>query len=150
MKRESDNYDLAWMEDFLASEPTSEYNSFKDYTTLEAWKKARDVKLFFYRRVVPHLPSEERYNLSEQIRRAAISITANLAEGYCRFHYGEAIQFYRTARGSVYELKDHLISCLDLEFIDEKIYDEGLSLIEDAKRTINGYIKYTRQKKNSE
>jgi len=84
----------------------------------------------------------EKYNLNIQIRKACISATANIAEGYGRYHYQEGIQFYRIARASIYELKDHLISCSDLTFIPPEIFEKGLSLIEDAKLTLNGYIRY--------
>ncbi|MEP1152238.1 MAG: four helix bundle protein [Balneola sp.] len=140
------------MEDFeqhhWVEESGNEYNPNKDFQTLKAWQKARDTKLFFYKNIVPLLPKDEKFGLSSQIKRASISITANIAEGYGRFHYQEGIQFYRISRGSVYELKDHLISCHDLNFIDETLYKEGLELIEEAKRLISGFINYQiKQKK---
>lgn len=88
------------------------------------------------------LPGDEKYNLIEQIRRAALSVTANIAEGYGRFHYQEGIQFYRVARGSLFELKDHLISCYDLGHIDRSFFEKGNELVETAKKTLNGYINY--------
>lgn len=126
------------------------YDNRKDFTTLEAWKKARLVKLFFYKEVIPHLPAEEKFNLNTQIRRASISVTANISEGYGRYHYQEGIQFYRIARGSMYELKDHLTSCYDLDFIGKEILRKGISLIENAKLTLNGYIKFVQAKKRKE
>ena len=123
------------------------YNSQKDFTTLDAWKKVRLVKFFFYKEILPILPEEEKFNLSFQIRKASVSGTANISEGYGRYHYQEGIQFYRISRGSIYELKDHLISCYDLKFIDDGVYDRGLSLIEEAKITLNGYIKYVKSLK---
>ncbi|HEX6982667.1 MAG TPA: four helix bundle protein [Balneolaceae bacterium] len=123
------------------------YDSERDFTTLKAWQKARIVKLFFYQKVLPKLPKEEKYQLGAQIRNASVSGTANIAEGYGRFHYQEGIQFYRIARASLYELKDHLISCLDLNFIDKKLLKEGLDLIEDAKITLNGYINFVKKQK---
>lgn len=123
------------------------YDAGKDFTTLEAWKKVRVVKLFFYNEVIPQLPSEEKFNLNVQIRKASVSITANITEGYGRYHYQEGIQFYRISRGSLYELKDHLISCKDFDFIDHACYEKGIFLIEDAKVTLNGYIKYVIKKK---
>lgn len=124
------------------------YDGNKDFTTLDAWKRARKVKLFFYKKVLPSLPKEEKYKLGGQIRDASISSTANIAEGYGRFHYQEGTQFYRISRASIYELKDHIISCLDLNFVDRTLFDEGISLIEEAKRTINGYISYVKKRKN--
>ncbi|NIR48956.1 four helix bundle protein [candidate division KSB1 bacterium] len=126
------------------------YDVNRDFITLEAWQNARDVKLFFHKKVLPRLPREERYNLLSQIRRASISITANIAEGYGRFHYQEGIQFYRISRGSLYELKDHLITCLDLQYIDTKTYDEGKQLIELAQKNLNGYINYVKNKNKIE
>jgi four helix bundle protein len=94
-------------------ESQTTYNKDKDFTTLICWKDAREVKLYFYKKIIPKLPAEEKFNLTNQIRRAAVSVTANISEGYGRYHYQEGIQFYRIARGSLYELKDHLISCFD-------------------------------------
>ena len=123
------------------------YDSSRDFTTLDAWKKARLVKLFFYKEVIPKLTIEEKFNLNSQIRRAAISVTANISEGYGRYHYQEGIQFYRVARGSLYDLKDHLTSCYDLGFISKDLLQKGFILIEDAKRTLNGYIKFVESRK---
>lgn len=102
------------------------YNENKDFTSLDAWKKARLVKLFFYNEVIPLLPAEEKYNLNIQIRKSGVSITANISEGYGRYNYREGIQFYRISRGSMYELKDHLISCYDFNYIIKKYWIKGL------------------------
>lgn len=123
------------------------YNSFKDFTSLQCWEDARDAKLFFYQFINTSLPKDERYNLDIQVRKASCSITANISEGYGRFHYGEAIQFYRISRTSLFELKDHLISCTDLGYVSEKISKIGLGKIEKAKISINGYINYNFRKK---
>ena len=104
----------------------AKYNAHKDFPALEAWKKCREVKLFFYRIILPVLPMEEKYLLGNQVRKAAISITSNIAEGYGRYHFREGMQFYRISRASLYELKDHLISCYDLGFITIEIYNKGI------------------------
>lgn len=121
------------------------YNAAKDFTSLWCWKDARDVKVFFYRQVLPKLPSNEKYNLDIQIRKASCSITSNIAEGHGRFHFQEAIQFYRISRASLSELKDHVISCNDLGFICEKISKLGIEKIEKAKVSLNGFINYNFQ-----
>ncbi len=126
---------------------TVPYDENRDFTSLKAWKKARKVKLFFYSSVLPSIPKVEVYQLGAQIRDASVSITANIAEGYGRYHYQEGIQFYRISRASLYELKDHLITCIDLEYISKELFDEGISLIEEAKKTINGYIRYVKEQK---
>ena len=65
-----------------------------------------------------------------------------------RYHYQEGIQFYRISRGSIYELKDHLISCYDFNFISKEVFEKGIFLIEDAKVTLNGYIKFANSQKS--
>jgi len=120
----------------------SRYDSQRDFTTLEAWRKARELKLFLYAEVIPRLPADEKFNLNVQIRKVGVSGTANIAEGYGRYHYRDAIRFYRISRGSIYESKDHLTSCYDLRYISQPIFEKGLTLIEQAKVALNGYIRY--------
>jgi four helix bundle protein len=134
----------------IFEEPTGAYNKQKDFTSLHCWQDARRMKLFFYTSIVPKLPIAEKNNLINQIKRAAVSATANIAEGYGRFHYQEGIQFYRIARGSIYELKDHLISCFDLNYIDSALLDEGMDLIESSKIKLNGYINYAKNLKQNQ
>ncbi|MFQ5639754.1 MAG: four helix bundle protein [bacterium] len=95
--------------------------------------------------LVPACPGQEKYNLDIQIRKASVSATAHISEGYGRFHYQEGIQFYRISRASLFERKDHLISCYDFGYISKKLLDEGKSLIEEAKKRLNGYINYVRR-----
>lgn len=127
----------------------AKYKSSRDFVTLDAWKKARLVRIFFYSEIISKLPSEEKYNLSEQMRRASVSVTANISEGYGRYHHKEGIQFYRIARGSLYELKDHLITCRDSDYIDDSLFQKGIELIEPAKITLNGFIKFVEEKQES-
>ena len=84
----------------------SELKTFED---LEAWKACRDLRLFAADKVVPTLPPDERYRLKDQLLRCSRSTTANIAEGYGRFHYKENTKFLRIARGECYEVLDHLI-----------------------------------------
>ena len=110
-------------------------------------EKSEVVKNLLLWEVIPILPSEERYNLGMQVRRASVSVTANISEGYGRYNHQECIHFYRIARGSIYELKDHITTCLDLNFVDKELFDRAMTLIEDAKKTLNGYIQYVKQQK---
>ena len=123
------------------------YDPNRDFTTLDAWRKARELKIFLYTEVVPLLPIEERFNLNVQIRKVAVSGTANIAEGYGRYYYKDAIRFYRISRGSLYESKDHLTSCYDLRYIPQPLLEKGLTLVEQAKAALNGYITYVKSKK---
>src|SRR5271168_4561412 len=88
----------------IAEPPPVGASPVKDFTDLDAWKLARQLRRAVYA-VTRTLPSEERYVLSSQLRRAALSITANIAEGFGRYSYRENIQFCRQARGSAYEVR---------------------------------------------
>ena len=138
------------MNEFIINEPFEFYDDNRDFMTLETWKKCNEVKLFFYKKIFPFLPRDEKYNLDIQIRKASVSFTANISEGYGRYHYKEGFQFYRISRGSLYEFKDHLISCNDLGYIDYELKNEGENLIESAKRTLNGYINFVKRRIQNE
>jgi four helix bundle protein len=126
----------------------SNYNQYKDFTSLLAWKKVREVKKFFYKSILSNVHIEEKLSLGFQIRKALISTSANIAEGYGRYHHKEAIQYYRITRASLYELKDHLISCFDFNYIDRTTLKIGIYRIETAKRILNGYISYIQHELN--
>lgn len=70
-----------------------------------------------------------------------MSTTSNIAEGYGS-HYREGIQFYRISRGSLFELKDYLVSSYDIGYIRNELKEEGEKLIESAKIALNGYISF--------
>ena len=82
------------------------------------------------------------------MRKAGVSCTANIAEGYGRYHFQENIQFCRISRGSLYETQDHLISCLDNEYITKEKYDAVWAISEDAIRVLDGYIRYLKTQQN--
>jgi four helix bundle protein len=110
---------------------------------LEAWKACREVRKSIFV-LAQKLPKEERYRLADQMIRASRSATANLAEGYGRFHYLETIQFCRQARGSLYELLDHLTAALDCSYITHKTFTDEEAKVLDAIRLVNGYVRYLR------
>lgn len=102
--------------------------------------------MFFFE-ISKKLPKDEKFIITEDIRRASISITANIAEGYGRFHFQENIQYCRQSRGSLYELWDHLISCWHFKYIAEEEYNRGAELIESAVKVVNGYINFLNKQK---
>ena len=117
--------------------------SFED---LEVYRAAREYRKNIFR-LIRNLPACEKYNLESQMRRAATSLTNNIAEGHGRYHYQENIQFLRIARGSLEELLDDLNICHDeryfLESVIISLKTEGFELL----RKINGYIAYLRSRK---
>ena len=114
----------------------------RDFKDLEVWKAARDLRHEFYK-LVKALPDVEKYGLASQIRRAATSVTANIAEGFGRYGYQENAQSCRQARGSLYELRDHLTTCVDegyLSSMDGKRLDASA---QSVARLLNGYLRAT-------
>src|SRR5216110_1086747 len=83
---------------------------------LEVYQVAREFRKAMYR-LAKQLPSVERFALADQIRRAAISLTNNIAEGHGRYHYLDQIRFTLQARGSLEELLDDLNVCADEEYV---------------------------------
>ena len=122
------------------SEPTS---TFED---LEVWQAARALRREFAE-LVKGLSSDERYRLVDQILRASRSVTANIAEGYGRFHYQENIQFCHQARGSLFELVDHLTVLLDETALSREEFEALRAEIFRIVRMLNGYIKYLQRRK---
>jgi len=116
--------------------------SFED---LECWKECRALRLFIAKTVVPALPKEERYRLGDQILRAARSTTANVAEGYGRFHHLDNAKFCSNARGSCYEVLDHLITARDEDLVTEEILQRGREMVPSAVRLLSGYMNYLKR-----
>ena len=118
----------------------------KSFEDLEVWRVARELKSYL-RELIKKFPDSERYRLVDQIIRAKRSITANIAEGFGRYYFQENIQFCRTARGSLSELLDHMITSFDNLYISEGELSEARRRIMDCMRLLNGYIRSLRKSK---
>ena len=81
----------------------------------------------------------------DQLLRSARSTTANIAEGYGRFHYLDNARFCSNARGSVWEVIDHLITAEDEELVDPSLTARGREIAAKAVALLNGYISYLRR-----
>ena len=110
----------------------------------ELYRLAREFRKRVYS-LLKQLPREERFALDTQMRRAAVSITNNIAEGHGRWHYQENLRFCRIARGSVDEILDDLNVCIDENYGDQaqvnQLRTEAYALI----GRINGYMSYLRR-----
>ena len=122
-------------------------NYSESFEGLEAWKEARKLRNSI-KTVIATFPAEEKYKLNNQIIRSSRSITANIAEGYGRFHYQENIQSCRMARGSLTESLDHLICAFDEGYINAYTLQEFRKQYELVLKILNGYISYLKRKKN--
>jgi len=121
--------------------------SVEGLSRLKVWVRAKDFALSIYRRVLPLLPSGEKWNLNQQLRRASLSISANIAEGYGRFYYQDNVRFCYNARGSLEEVLSHLTFAYEMSFIPAELYKELAGEGEEIDKMINGYISYLKKSK---
>ena len=112
---------------------------------LECWKSARELRKIS--ELIKDFPADEKFRLKDQIIRSSRSVSANIAEGYGRFHYQENIQFCRMARGSLYETQEHLICALDENFITEEQFSKANDHLLTCLKILNGYILYLKKTK---
>jgi four helix bundle protein len=120
-------------------------NAIRTFENLECWKACRELRIFIIREVVPVLPREEKWRLTDQIIKAARSTTANIAEGYGRFHYLDNAKFCSNSRGSCWETLDHLITAKDENMISAELFEKGRDLVNHSIKLINGYMKYLKK-----
>lgn len=116
-------------------------NSYKKYTELNVWLEARKLTTSIYS-ITKNFPREEQYGLSNQMRRCAVSIPSNIAEGCGRNHKKDSLQFFYISRGSIYELETQLYLSNDLNFISSTELDNLLINLEAVRKLLNGFIRY--------
>jgi len=112
----------------------------KSHRDLIAWPKAMDLGVSVYE-VTKSFPKEELYGLTSQIRRAAISIPANIAEGQGRRSKAEFRQFLGNARGSLLELDTHLELALRLNYLKPNQYGRINQQLVEVGRIVNGLLR---------
>ena len=109
--------------------------AYKDYRELEVWNKAMDLTDEIYT-LVKKLPKEELYALSDQMRRAAVSVPSNIAEGRGRQSEKEFRNFLSIASGSLMELETHLQICVRKKYLNTNDTEKAFSLADDVKRML--------------
>jgi four helix bundle protein len=123
----------------------SEAKPYQTFEDLEVYQVAREFRKAMYR-VAERLPQEEKFGLTSQVRRAAVSLTNNIAEGHGRFHFLEQIKFMLQSRGSLEELLDDLNVCEDEAYLPiqeiEPLRQEGWRV----HKLINGYVRFLRKR----
>ena len=113
--------------------------SVKNYTEILAWQKAHELVLMIYK-AIKYLPDIEKFNLISQMVRAAVSVAANIVEGFNRTGLQDSLRFYNTSHASLEELKYHIYLCKDLNYFNQKQYDYLLNLTEEASKTLHGWV----------
>ena len=122
---------------------STEIRTFED---LEVWKSCRNLRHNIFA-ITRQYPAHEQRSLVNQLRRAAISSTANIAEGYGRFHFQENIQYCRQSRGSIYEVLDHLITSVDEEYISHQSFQDLRHQVLTSIKLLNGYLRMLQRSK---
>ena len=114
--------------------------SILSYRDLEAYKSAHKLALFIYK-ITTNFPAEEKCGLQSQMRRAAVSIGSNIAEGFARNGAKDKIQFYTISRGSLFELESQCLIARDLSFLSSENYFSVCEKITFVSKLLSGLIK---------
>jgi len=107
------------------------------FTEIVAWQKAHELVLAIYS-LTKDFPKEEMFCLASQVRRAVVSIAANIAEGFRRKSYKDSDHFYTISAGSLEEVKYYLVLSRDLSYITEAEYLKYFDLAEEVSKTLSG------------
>jgi four helix bundle protein len=115
------------------------------YRDLDVWQQSRLLVKYIYQ-LTKKFPKEEQFGLITQLRRAAVSVPSNLAEGCGRNHFKDSVQFFFISRGSLYEIETQLILANDLEIMSEEELKQVIDQVTKCKKLLNGFINYFQQK----
>lgn len=115
----------------------------QDFRKIRAWQASRELTVLIYR-TTAGFPSDERFGLTSQIRRSAVSIGANIAEGCGRDTRADTQRFFQMAFGSSVELLHHLIISVDLGFLSQHDFDAIEAKMEPTRKMISGFIRRLR------
>ena len=115
--------------------------TFKSYKELDAWKRSRELVKCVYE-LTKKYPKDEDFGLKLQMRRAAISVISNIAEGHGRQYKKETIQFMYMSRGSLNELEAQIEVSSDLGYITKEEVNTVLDILENCRKLLSGFINY--------
>jgi len=118
------------------------YNSFEQ---MPVWQKAMGLAIEVFK-LTEKLPKKEDYGLTSQMRRSALSIPGNIAEGFGRKHTKDKLNFYYDSRGSIAETKNHLIYGHRVNYFTEREYEKYIDFIDDVWRELNSLISSLQKK----
>lgn len=111
----------------------------REFTDLKVWQEAHKLIILIYKET-KNFPREEIFSLTNQMRRASISISSNIAEGFGRQSYKEKIQFYYLAHGSLVELKNQLFIARDISYMTMLIFDNLTKQVAQVQKLLQGLI----------
>ena len=110
------------------------------FEQIVAWQKAHGFTILVYQ-ITRTFPEDERFGLVSQFRRAAISVEANIAEGYKKLSKVDKLRFLNIAEGSLAECRNYVILSKDLGYVDVQKYEQLCLTLEDASRLLTAYCK---------
>ncbi len=120
----------------------------QSFTGLKAWQEGHKLVLSLYK-ATAGFPPQEVFGLTSQLRRAGISITSNIAEGFSRKSYGEKLQFYSMALGSLTEIQNQILIAKDVGYLTKGDFDQMAIQTVAVSKLLNGLIKKTKTFLNS-
>lgn len=115
----------------------------KEFTDLLAWQVAYKLAIRI-QNTLKAFPSEEKFGITSQMRRSALSVTANIAEGFGKRTYKEKVHYYYQAHGSLVETKNHLLMAKGYECISLKEFEEVMNDLDNAHKLLMGLIRSTK------
>lgn len=115
-------------------------NKITSFTKLKAWQEGHSLVLQIYK-ITKKFPIEEQYGLTQQLRRAAVSFTSNISEGFSRRSYKEKASFYHNSLGSLTEIQNQVLIAKDLKYIDAEDFNNLAAQTITASKLTNGLIK---------
>lgn len=119
---------------------TNRKQTIKSFTDLVAYQKAHDLALHVYA-ITKAFPQEEKFALVNQMRRCAVSITSNIAEGFGRSTAKDKLQFYAISKGSLYELESQFLIARDLGFLTDKEWNNFEEKLQTSLLLLSGLMK---------
>jgi len=114
-------------------------NKIQSFTDLLVWQESHKLVLMIYQ-ATKNFPKEELFGLTSQLRRAAVSITSNIAEGFSRQGYKEKLQFYYMALGSLTESQNQLLIAKDLNYLEQIEFNKIAKQTISVHKLLNGLI----------
>lgn len=120
----------------------------KTFRDIIAWQKAHQLVINVYE-VTRKFPNDEKFGLISQMRRASISIPSNIAEGYKRHGFKDALSFFNISEASLEELKYQTLLAFDLNYLDTNWYQKLIKLEDEVGMLLNGWKKSYHPKKES-
>lgn len=122
---------------------SDEKSKISSFTDLDAWKEGHKLVLMLYR-ATKHFPRDEFFGLTNQLRRAVVSITSNIAEGFGRFSHKERVQFFYLALSSLMEVQNQVLIARDVGYLSASDFNMLAEQSVLVSKILNGLIKKTK------